>query len=222
MRSFLRIDGEELPLRGGRIIWTPARSNGELGVVFHLVSHGSGKMLHIAAWAPGRWPADISGSEITVTELGSDGAVDGRLFGVALIRFGRVSATRAIVSIDGDIEGLDPESSARSQVACDVECEVLMSEDPAYCSRCGTPLGDDSVSVAKFISGRRVTVSRRLPTCAECRERGEELAPPQRCSSCGAEYQPEGVSWTADERTLAYTCTCPYGHTVSGSESRAA
>jgi hypothetical protein len=222
MASFLRIDGEEFPLRGGRLVWYPAYADDERGLAFQLAGHGSRNLLHAAAWAPGAGPHDLSGAEVTVTGSGPEAAVDGRLFSVLLIRFGRVSPTRAIVSIDGHIHGLHADSDARAQVAADVSCDVIAADFPAYCNRCGRSLEGEEVSFAEFLGGRRVTTRRPRATCQACAAARQALEPPRRCSTCGDQYDPSDMEWLSDERTLAYTCTCPQGHTVAGTQTFAA
>jgi hypothetical protein len=220
--SFLRIDGDDFPLRGGRLVWQPATADDAEGIAFHLTAHGSRNLVHLAAWVPGSMPGDLSGAEVTVSEGGPDGAVDGRLFGVVLVRFGRIDDRRAIVSIDGDIEGLAAGSLARSQVAADIDCAVIAAEIPAFCNRCGRSLASEAVAHTRFLSGHRITETRPLPTCNTCRAELTALAPPVRCSTCGVEYDAGSVDWQSDELSIAYHCTCPRGHTVAGTQTIAA
>jgi hypothetical protein len=223
VRSFLRIDGDDFALRGGRIVWQPATAgDDEEGMTLQLTAHGSKNLLHLATWVPGSTPADLSGAEVTVTEGGPDGAVDGRLFGVVLVRFGRVDERRAIVSVDGYIGGLEADSDARAQVAADIDCAVYAAEIPAFCNRCGASLADEAVHYTRFVGGRLVTEARPKPTCRACSQREPALAPPRRCSTCGAEYADGGVDWVSDELSMAYHCTCPHGHTVAGTQTIAA
>ena len=181
VRSFLRIDGDEFPLRGGRLVWQPATADEVEGIAFHLTAHGSRNLLHLGAWFPGAMPGELSGAEVTVTEGGPDAALDGRLFNVVLVRFGRIDDRRAIVSIDGDIEGLAAGSLARSQVAADIECAVIAAEIPAFCNRCGRSLADEAVAHTRFMGGRRITENRPQPTCHACRAELSALVPPTRC-----------------------------------------
>jgi hypothetical protein len=222
MRSFLRIDGDEFGLRGGRMVWYVAHAGDEPGIAFQLAAHGGRNLLHAAGWLPGRRPDDLSGNELTLTGAGPDAALDGRLFGVLLIRFGRVTDTRAILSIDGDIEGIDADSEARSQVAADVGCDVIAAAVPAFCNRCGASLADEAVASTLFLGGRLVTTLRPRPTCRACQAKANALTPPERCSTCGTAYEPASMEWLSDERSLAYTCTCPHGHTVAGTQTLAA
>ena len=57
VRAFLRIDGEDFPLRGARLVWYQARSEDVEGIAFQLVTHGSKNLLHVAGWAPGSRPS---------------------------------------------------------------------------------------------------------------------------------------------------------------------
>jgi hypothetical protein len=222
VRSFLRIDGDDFPLRGGRIVWQPATGDEGEGIALNLTAHGSKNLLHLAAWTPGATPRDLTGAEITITDAGPDGALDGRLFGVVLLRFGRVDDRRAIVSIDGDIEGLEPGSEARAQVAADIDCAVIAAEIPAFCNRCGRSLAAEAVTYTRFHGGRLITETRPKPRCRRCSAETSELVPPQRCSTCGAEYALGAVDWQSDELSIAYHCTCPQGHTVAGTQTIAA
>jgi hypothetical protein len=222
VRAFLRIDGDDFALRGARLVWYQARCEEAEGIAFQLVTHGSKNLLHVAGWAPGFTPAHLSGAEVTVTDAGPDAALDGRLFGMLLIRFGRVDANRAIISVDGDIEGIEPGSQARSHVAADIDAAVIAATVPAFCNRCGRSLADEAEEVAEIVAGRLVVGSRPRPTCRSCATTQTELAPPQRCSTCGEEYDPAGVDWQSDEHSVAYNCTCPQGHTVAGTTTLAA
>ena len=87
---------------------------------------------------------------------------------------------------------------------------------PAFCNRCGTSLADEAEEVAEIVAGRLVVASRPRPTCRNCATTQTELAPPQRCSTCGDEYDAGGIDWQSDEHSVAYNCTCPQGHTVAG------
>jgi hypothetical protein len=223
MMSFLRIDGDEFALIGGRIVWHPATTgDGETGLAMQLAAHGSKNLIHLAAWVPGTVPSDLSGAEVAITDGGPDGAVDGRLFGVALMRFGRIGERRAVVSIDGDIEGIEPRSLARAQVAADIDCAVLAAEVPAFCNRCGRSLAGEAVSYNHFFGGRLITAARPKPTCRACRELDQALVPPLRCSTCGEIYEEGTVDWQSDELSIAYHCTCPRGHTIAGTQVQSA
>ncbi|MDP9259514.1 MAG: hypothetical protein M3Q31_23595, partial [Actinomycetota bacterium] len=67
----------------------------------------------------------------------------------------------------------------------------------------------------EFAGGRLVTTRHASTTCPACAEalRGR---PPAFCTACGVAYEADGMQHQADESLLAYTCTCPAGHTVSG------
>jgi hypothetical protein len=218
--SFLRIDGEEAPLNAGRLTWYPAVSEHERGLAVHLAAHGPRSLLHVAVFVPCASPPDLSSREATIVEAGPDAAVDGRMFGALLLRFGRVGSERAVLSLDGEVEGILSGSEARSQVAADITCSVEAGEVPTYCQRCGASLADESRLVGQMIGGRYVELHRPLPICRACAaEPG--LVPPVRCSQCAEVYTAGQVEWQSDELALAYTCTCANGHTVSGLTTRA-
>ena len=228
MRPFLRIDGDEFSLRGGRLVWYPAlglelsggddeRSDrGTQGIAFNVVGHGSRNLVHVAGWARGEHVGDLSGAEVTMSEPGPDAALDGRLFGALLIRFGRVTTTRAVLSLDGDVEGIEAGSSARSVVAADLECAVVAAEIPAFCTHCGRSLAQEAEPSTRFVGGKLVRVHRPSPPCRACGDGHHANAPPAFCSACGSAYEPDGVSWQSDDLVLAYACRCPQGHEVSG------
>jgi hypothetical protein len=219
--SFLRIDGEDSPLHAGRLTWYPAVSERERGLAVHLAAHGPRSLLHVAVFVPGMSPSDLSSREATIVEAGPDAAVDGRMFGALLLRFGRVDGERAVLSLDGEVEGIESGSEARSVVAADIVCTVEAGEVPTYCQRCGAELAGESRSVGRMIGGRHVELHRPLPICHACAaEPG--LVPPVRCSQCGETYQAGQVEWQSDELALAYTSTCVNGHTVSGLSVRPA
>ena len=146
---------------------------------------------------------------------GPDAALDGRIFAMALVRFGRVSEKRAVISLDGEIEGIEADSDARTTVAADIICAVERAHEPAFCGACGTALAAGGAERHEFAGGRLVTTRHIATTCPGCVEalRGR---PPAFCTACGAAYEVEGIQHQADELLLAYTCTCPAGHTVSG------
>ena len=220
MGSFLRIDGEESLLNAGRLTWHPAVSEHERGLAVHLAAHGPRSLLHVTVFVPCADPSDLSSREATVVEAGPDAAVDGRMFGALLVRFGRVDSERAVLSLDGEVEGILSGSEARSQVAADIACAVEAGEVPTYCQRCGASLAGESRIVGQMIGGRYVELRRPLPVCRACAaEPG--LVPPVRCSQCAEVYLPGQVEWQSDELALAYTCTCANGHTVSGLTNRA-
>jgi hypothetical protein len=219
MGSFLRIDGEEAALNAGRLTWYPAVSEHERGLAVHLAAHGPRSLLHVAVFVPCDSPSDLSSREATVVEAGPDAAVDGRMFGALLLRFGRVDSERAVLSLDGEVEGILSGSEARSQVAADIACAVEAGEVPTFCQRCGASLAAESRVVGRLIGGRYVELRRPLPVCRACASE-PGLVPPVRCSSCAETYTAGQVEWQSDELALAYTCTCANGHTVSGLTTR--
>ena len=145
MGSFLRIDGEEAPLNAGRLTWYPAVSEHERGLAVHVAAHGPRSLLHVTVFVPGISPSDLSSREATVVEAGPDAAVDGRMFGALLLRFGRVDGEWAVLSLDGEVEGILSGSEARSLVAADIACAVEPAEVPTFCQRCGASLDRKSV-----------------------------------------------------------------------------
>jgi hypothetical protein len=221
MGSFLRIDGEGAELNAGRLTWYPAISEHERGLAVHLAAHGPKHLLHVAVFVPGVVPSDLSSREATIVEAGPDAAVDGRMFGALLLRFGRVDGERAVLSLDGEVEGILSGSEARSQVAADIVCTVEAGEVPSFCQRCGASLADESRIVGRMIGGRHVELRRPPPICSACAaEPG--LVPPVRCSQCAEVYRQDQVEWQSDDLALAYTASCGNGHTVSGLTSRPA
>jgi hypothetical protein len=169
----------------------------------------------VTGWLPGGEPADLSCSELLLDVPGPDAALDGRIFAMALVRFGRVSELRAVISLDGEIEGIEADSDARTTVAADIVCAVERAHEPAFCGACGTALAAVGAERHEFAGGRLVTTRHTATTCPACVDalRGR---PPAFCTACGVAYEGEGVQHQADESLLAYTCTCPAGHTVSG------
>jgi hypothetical protein len=213
--SFLRIGGDEVDLGSGRIVWRPGTADDADGIAFALTAHGGPHLLHVTGWLPGGDPADLTCNELLLDVPGPDAALDGRIFAMALVRFGRVTDRRAIVSLDGEIEGIEADSDARTTIAADIVCSVERAPDPAYCSACGTALAAAAAERHEFAGGRLVTTRHAATTCPGCADalRGR---PPVFCTVCGAAYEADGIQHQADELLLAYTCTCPAGHTVSG------
>ena len=138
MASFLRIGGDEVDLGGGRMVWRPGTAGDADGIAFALTAHGGPHLLHVTGWLPGSEPADLSCSELLLDVPGPDAALDGRIFAMALVRFGRVDERRAVVSLDGEIEGIEADSDARTTVAADIICGVERAHEPAFCGACGT------------------------------------------------------------------------------------
>jgi hypothetical protein len=213
--SFLRIDGRDADLRVGRLTWYPATSQDEQGMLLHLSAHGRRNLLHVAVFVTGDGPSDLSSRETTLVVAGPDAAVDGRMFGALLLRFGRVDSDRAIVSLDGEVEGILADSEARSLVAADIACRVEAAEVPSFCQRCGVSLANEVRTVGRMVGGRHVELRRPLPICGAC-EAEPALSPPVRCSQCGDVYRHDQVEWQSDELALAYTAACDRGHSVSG------
>jgi hypothetical protein len=213
--SFLRIGGDEVDLGGGRMVWRPGTAGDDDGIAFALTAHGGSHLLHVTGWLPGSEPGNLSCSELLLDVPGPDAALDGRIFAMALVRFGRVSEQRAVISLDGEIEGIEADSDARTTVAADIICAVERAHEPAFCGACGTALASAGAERHEFAGGRLVTTRHTATTCAGCGDalRGQ---PPGFCTACGAAYEADGVQSQADELLLAYTCTCPAGHKVSG------
>ena len=215
MASFLRVDGEERELSAARLVWHRAHAADGDGIAFNLIAHGGPRLLHVGGWLPGADPAELSCGELLLDDPGPDAALDGRLFRMLLVRFGRVSAERAVLSLDGEIEDIDVGSESLTTVAADLVCVVEREQVPAYCHGCGTSLDGAEREVHEFAGGRLVTSHRPFPLCPDC-----AAAPPSplplHCPSCGVAYEPSGVLAQADEHTVAYTSTCPAGHVVSG------
>jgi len=216
--SFLRIGGDEVDLGGGRMVCRPGTAGEDDGIAFALTAHGGAHLLHVTGWLPGSEPTDLSCSELLLDVPGPDAALDGRIFAMALVRFGRVGEKRAVISLDGEIEGIEAGSDARTTVAADIVCAVERAHEPAFCGACGTALATVGAERHELAGGRLVTTRHTATTCPGCAGalRGR---PPAFCTACGAAYEREGVQHQADEVLLAYTCTCPAGHTVSGISS---
>ena len=213
--SFLRLDGEEHALTGARLVWRHAQASDGGGIAFNVIAHGGARLLHIGGWLPAADPAGLSCGELLLDDPGPDAALDGRLFRMLLARFGRVSASRAVLSLDGEIEDIDIGSEGRTTVAADIICAVEQERLPAYCHGCGSLLDGAVREVHEFAGGRLVTSHRPFPQCPDCAAAPPSLLP-LHCPECGVAYAPDGVLSQADEHTIAYTSTCPAGHTVSG------
>jgi hypothetical protein len=166
--SFLRIGGDELELRSGRIVWRPGTAGDAEGIAFALTAHGGSHLLHVTGWLPGSEPSDLSCSELLLDVPGPDAALDGRIFAMALVRFGRVGDTRAVISLDGEIEDIEADSDARTTVAADIVCAVERAHEPVFCSACGTPLAAVGAERHEFAGGRLVTTRHAATTCPGC------------------------------------------------------
>ena len=83
----------------------------------------------------------------------------------AQIRFGRVTADRAVVSVDGAIEALDPAGDARASFEADLVCAVAPQAERDHCIGCGGPLDRYAETRDEFVAGFRIT-QRVLPPFA--------------------------------------------------------
>jgi hypothetical protein len=211
--SYIRIDGEGVDLVGARMIWRKASSGGRAGFVFQITGHGGRHVLHLAGWAPGEAITDLSGQVITIQSPGPDCAADGRLFRLAVIRFGRVREQSLVASIDGTVEDLDPGSDARSELESDVRASVAQSQDPRWCLSCGTSLEPHLTDVDDFVGGVRVRMVATRVLCPDCADFAEA---PKFCPICGEGYDPDEVRTLSADGAIGYTADCPSGHRYSG------
>ena len=213
MTSYLTIDGEETPLTGARLRFEPAAADGREGVLFHLAAHGGRHLLHLTAWAAGPDIGALSGQVVDLTESGCDAAIDGRMFHAGALRFGRVRGDRAVLSLDGVVEGLDPTVETRAAVEADVRCDVAAVADRRFCLSCATSL-DRFVRVHDQFVGRHRVRRRSVPVlCDGC---AAFMGTPRHCPECAASYAAADVHTLADEGHLDWWATCPAGHTSSG------
>jgi predicted nucleic acid-binding Zn ribbon protein len=213
MSSYLRVDGEETPIRGARLLLQRGTSGDRRGFVFQVTAHGRRRMLHLAGWAPGDEPADLTGQVVPLLASGPDAAVDGRFFAHAEVRFGRVRDDLAIISIDGEVEDIEPASSARSSLECDLRAEVQAIADRRHCLSCGAGVAEHATDRDEFVGGYRVRM-RVLPiVCPACTGFADS---PRHCPTCGTAYGPGDVTSLSDEAALGYTASCAQGHTFSG------
>ena len=180
--------GSPTSRRAAHVVSRAVRPRARL--VVHLAAHGPRNLLHVSVFVACMSPSDLSSREATIVEAGPDAAVDGRMFGALLLRFGRVDAERAVLSLDGEVEGIESGSEARSQVAADISCSVEAGEVPSYCQRCGAPLAGEARAVGQMIGGRHVELRRPLPSAGP--------APPSRasCRRCAARSAPRRTSRT--------------------------
>jgi len=214
--GYLRIDGDEHALVHARLVWHLASSQGRPGVVFHVQAEGARTLLHLGAWAPGERVEDLSNQAVPLNNPGPDAAVDGRFIAIGTIRFGRVNAQRAVLSIDAEAEDLDPGSPVRAVLESDVRCHVEARPRRNHCLGCGRPLEDFAETRDEFVGGYRVR-ERVLPVlCPDCEGRTER---PHNCPTCGVAYEAARVHVLADEGVVGWTATCPEGHTFSGALS---
>ena len=214
MSSYLRVDGEETPIRGARLLLQRGTSGDRRGFVFQVTAHGRRRMMHLAGWAPGDEPGDLTGQVVPLLASGPDAAVDGRFFAGAEIRFGRVRDDLAIISIDGEVEDIEPASAARSRLESDLRAEVVSIPDRRHCLACGAGVAAHATDRDEFVGGYRVRM-RVLPiVCPACTGFAEE---PRHCPTCGSAYRDGDVATLSDDEALGYTATCAEGHTYSGS-----
>jgi hypothetical protein len=212
--GYLRIDGDEHALVHARLVWHAATSGGRPGIVFQVHAQGARTLLHLAAWAPGERIEDLSNQAVALKSPGPDAAVDGRFLAAGTVRFGRVRADRAVISLDAEAEDLDPGSRVRAALESDLRCVVEPAARRNHCLGCGRPLEDFAETRDEFVGGYRVR-ERVLPVlCPDCEGKVER---PRNCPTCGLVYEASSVHVLADEDgTTGYTATCPAGHTHSG------
>ncbi len=213
MSSYLRIDGEEAPLTGATLTWQPAAADGGEGVLFHLAAHGGRHLLHLTAWAAGPDIGALSGQVISLTSSGCDAAIDGRMFDAGEVRFGRVTDARAVLSLDGVVEGLDPTVETHATVESDLRCDVAPVAERRFCLSCGTSL-DRFVRVHDQFVGRHRVRRRSVPLLCDTCEGFMDT--PRHCPECAARYLPADIHTLADDSSLDWWGTCPAGHTGSG------
>lgn len=209
----MRIDGVETPLTGARLTWEPAAADGREGILFHLAAHGGRHLLHLTAWAAGTDVGSLSGQSVDLTASGCDAALDSRMFHDGELRFARVRADRAVLSLDGVVEGLDPTVEARAAVESDVRCAVAAVATRRFCLSCATSL-DPFVTVHDQLVGRHRVRRRSVPVvCDGC---SGYTGTPRHCPECAARYTAADVHALAAEGDLDWWATCPAGHTSSG------
>lgn len=213
MAPWVRIDGDELRIDDARIIWSPATCANVEGIAFWLRAAGARSVVHLAGWAPGHGAADLDGQEVRIENPGPDAGVDGRFMTGALLRFGRVTSERAVVSIDGEVEALEPEDEARATFEADLVCSVSPVAERDHCIGCGGPLDRFGEPRDQFVAGFRIT-QRVLPVlCPSCVGTTDR---PRFCPTCGAAFPDDAVSTDSEEGRTGYTATCPQGHVFSG------
>lgn len=210
---WVRIDGDELRVEDARIVWTHAVSANAEGIAFWLRASGGRSVMHIAGWAPGATAADLDGLDVRIENPGPDAGVDGRFISSARIRFGRVTSERAVLSIDGEIEALDPGDDAIAKFAADLVCTVAPQAERDHCIGCGGPLDRYAEPRDEFVAGFRIT-QRVLPVlCPTC---AGSVDQPRFCPTCGQAFAEDAVSTHGEEGRMGYTARCPQGHVFSG------
>jgi hypothetical protein len=218
MSGYLRIDGDEHTLVSGRLVWYAAASGGRPGIVFHVQAQGARTLMYLAAWAPGDRIDDLSNQAVPLVNSGPDAAVDGRFLVSGTIRFGRVRADRAVLSLDAEAEDPDPDSRVRAALESDVRCVVEPAARRNHCLGCGRPLDDFAETRDEFVGGYRVQTRVTPVLCPTCDGRVEQ---PRNCPTCGVAYDPSRVHLSADDDVVGWTATCREGHTFSGALSSA-
>ena len=213
MAAWARIDGDEVRIDDARIVWSAARCAGQEGIAFWLRATGGRTLLHLAGWAPGENAEALDSQEVRLTEPGPDAGLDGRFLEGATVRFGRVRNGSAVVSVDGEIEALDPEDQTRAHLEADLICTVTASPERDHCLGCGGPLDRYAETRDIFLAGFRIT-QRVLPVlCPTCTGR---VAKPRFCPTCGAEFPADAVTTHGEDGRTGYTARCPQGHVFSG------
>jgi|GEM_PF-2548487 len=213
MSPWVRIDGDELRVDAARIVWSPAVCASTDGIAFWLRASGTRSVVHIAGWAPGNQAADLDGVEVRIENSGPDAGVDGRFLSSALLRFGRVTSERAVVSIDGEIEALEPDDETRAVFAADLVCTIAPVAERDHCIGCGGPLDRFSETRDQFVAGFRIS-QRVLPVlCPPCVGNVEA---PRFCPTCGSAFDADSILTHGEEGRTGYNARCPHGHVFSG------
>lgn len=210
---WVRIDGDELKVDDARIVWSPAVCAGTDGIAFWLRASGGRSVMHLAGWAPGETAADLDGAEVRIETPGPDAGIDSRFLTGALVRFGRVSSERAVVSVDATVEALEPDDHATAVLEADLICTVSPVAERDHCLGCGGPLDRFAETRDEFVAGFRIQ-QRVLPVlCPACRGAVDR---PGFCPTCGTAFAPDQVSVHGEEGRTGYTARCAQGHVFSG------
>ncbi len=210
---WVRIDGDELKADDARIVWSPAVCAGTDGIAFWLRASGGRSVMHLAGWAPGETAADLDGAEVRIETPGPDAGIDSRFLTGALVRFGRVSSERAVVSVDATVEALEPDDHATAVLEADLICTVSPVAERDHCLGCGGPLDRFAETRDEFVAGFRIQ-QRVLPVlCPACRGSVDQ---PRFCPTCGTAFAPDQVSVHGEEGRTGYTARCAQGHVFSG------
>jgi len=213
LAPWVRIDGDEFRVDDARIIWSPAVCANTEGIAFWLRAAGTRSVFHLAGWAPGSTASDLDGQEVRLENPGPDAGADGRFLASALVRFGRVSSERAVVSVDGAVEALEHDDETRAVLEADLVCTVSPVAERDHCIGCGGPLDRYAESRDQFVAGFRIT-QRVLPVlCPTCVGNVET---PHFCPTCGTAFPEDGISTHGEEGRTGYTARCPQGHVFSG------